>query len=75
MRSDNSKEYTSTQFNLFCEDGIEHQLTTPYIPHQNGVSERRNRYVMEMARSILHEKDMPKHFWAEAANTVVFLQN
>lgn len=60
---------------MFCEEaGIEHQLTTPYNPQQNGVSERRNRYVMEMARSMLHEKDMPKHFRAEAANTSVFLQ-
>jgi len=76
LRSDNSKEYVSTQFKLFCEeDGIEHQLTTPYTPQQNGVSERRNKYVMEMARSMLHEKDMPKHFWMEAANTVVFFQN
>ena len=76
LRSDNGKEYTSTQFNLFCEEaGIEHQLTTPYTPQQNGVSERRNRYVMEMARCMLHEKEMPKHFWAEAANTTVFLQN
>jgi len=65
LRSDNGKEYTSTQFNMFCEEaGIEHQLTTPYTPQQNGVSERRNRYVMEMARCMLHEKVMPKHFWA-----------
>jgi len=33
LRSDNGKEYTTTQFNLFCEEaGIEHQLTTPYTP-------------------------------------------
>jgi len=76
LRSDNGKEYTSTQFNLFCEEaGIEHQLTTPYTPQQNGASERRNRYVMEMARCMLQEKEMPKHFWAKAANTTVFLQN
>jgi len=76
FRSDNGKEYTSTQFNLFCEEaGIEHQLTTPYTPQQNGVSERRNRYVMEMARCMLHEKEMPKHFLAKVANTAVFLQN
>lgn len=76
LRSDNGKEYTSTQFNMYCEEaGIEHQLTTPYTPQQNGVSERRNRYVMEMARYMLHENDMPKHFRAEAANTTVFLQN
>ena len=76
IRSDNGREYTSTEFNLYCEEaGIEHQLTAPYTPEQNGVSERRNRYIMEMARCMLHEKNLPKVFWAEAANTAVFLQN
>ena len=76
IRSDNGREYTSTEFNLYCEEaGIEHQLTAPYNPEQNGVSERRNRYIMEMARCMLHEKNLPKVFWAEAANTTVFLQN
>ena len=76
LRSDNGKEYTSHQFNSFCEEaGIEHQLTSPYTLEQNGVSERRNRFIIEMARCMLHEKNLPKKFWAEATNTAVFLQN
>ncbi|KAL4282230.1 hypothetical protein GQ457_03G037800 [Hibiscus cannabinus] len=76
LRSDNGREYTSTKFDLFCEEaGIEHQLTVPYTPEQNGVSERRNRSIMEMDRCMLHEKELPKTFWAKAANTAVFLQN
>ena len=76
IRSDNGIEYTSSDFNLYCEEaGIEHQFTAPYTPEQNGVSERRNRYIMEMVRCMLHEKNLPKLFWAEAANTAVFLQN
>ncbi|XP_022853192.1 uncharacterized protein LOC111374707 [Olea europaea var. sylvestris] len=76
LRSNNGKEYTSAEFNLFCDEaGIEHQLIAPYTPEQNGVNERRNRYVMEMARCMLHEKELPKRFWAEVANTAVFLQN
>src|ERR1044072_2497163 len=76
LRTDNGAEYTSTKFNLFCEEeGIEHQLTTPYTPQQNGVSERKNRTVMEMARCLLNEKNLPKKFCAEAANTAVFLLN
>jgi uncharacterized cupredoxin-like copper-binding protein len=55
--------------------GIEHQLTAPYTPQQNGVVERKNRTIMEMARCMLHDKGLPKEFWAEAANTAVFLLN
>ena len=76
VRSDNGKEYTSETFNRFCEEaGIEHQLTTPYTPQQNGVSVRRNRFIMEMTRCMLHEKDLPKRFWGKAANTIMCLQN
>nr|KYP56919.1 Retrovirus-related Pol polyprotein from transposon TNT 1-94 [Cajanus cajan] len=61
---------------MYCEEScIEHQLTTPYTPQQNGVSERKNRTIMEMVRCMLHEKGLPKEYWAEAANTAVFLLN
>ncbi|KAL3352325.1 hypothetical protein AABB24_020390 [Solanum stoloniferum] len=47
LLSANGKEYTSHQFCLFCEEaGIEHQLTAPYTPEKNGVSERRNRFII-----------------------------
>ncbi|KZV14497.1 hypothetical protein F511_42925 [Dorcoceras hygrometricum] len=56
LRSDNGKEYTSDAFNRFCEEaGIQHQLTAPYTPQQNGVSERRNRFIFEMTRCMLYE--------------------
>lgn len=76
VRYDNGKEFTSEVFNHFCEEaGIEHQLTAPYTPQQNGVVEWRNRFILEMTRCMLYEKNLPKKFWAEAANTAVFLQN
>lgn len=76
LRTDNGKEYTSGDFNQFCEDlGIQHQLTVSYSPQQNGVSERKNRSVLEMARCMIFEKKMPKFFLAEAVNTAVYLQN
>ena len=61
---------------MFCEEaGIEHQLTAPYTHRTKWCYERRNKYVMEMARCMLHENELPKEFWAEVANTTVFLQN
>lgn len=76
LRSDNGTEYKNNTFDKFCEEaGIVHQLTAPYTPQQNGVSERKNRSIMEMTRCLLHEKELPKKLWAEAANTAVFLLN
>lgn len=76
LRSDRGKEYNSHEFDKFCEDeGIERQLTVAYTPQQNGVSERKNRTVMEMARSMLKEKGLPNTFWAEAVYTAVYIMN
>nr|CAN72453.1 hypothetical protein VITISV_008931 [Vitis vinifera] len=49
--------------------------SSPYSPQQNGVSERNNRTVMEMARCMLFEKKLPKLLWAEVVNTSVYLLN
>ncbi|KAK4388734.1 Retrovirus-related Pol polyprotein from transposon TNT 1-94 [Sesamum angolense] len=76
LRSDRGKEYNNSKFDKFCEEeGIEHQTTVSYNPQQNGVSERKNRTVMEMARSMLQEKHLSKAFWAEAVYTAVYLLN
>ncbi|KAG8492662.1 hypothetical protein CXB51_010306 [Gossypium anomalum] len=76
IRSDNGTEYTSAQFQSLCKDaGIKHQLTNVYTPQQNEVSERKNRSLMDMARCLLFEKNLPKTMWAEAVNTAVYIQN
>ena len=63
IRLNNGTKYTSDKFNKFCEDvGIEHQLTATYTPQQNGVSERKNMTIMEMARYMLFKKKLPKKF-------------
>ena len=76
LRSDRGTEYNSNEFEKFCAvAGIEQHTTVRYTPQQNGVSERKNRTVMEMARCMLAEKNLPKSFWAEAVNTAVYLLN
>nr|GEV34256.1 retrovirus-related Pol polyprotein from transposon TNT 1-94 [Tanacetum cinerariifolium] len=50
-------------------------MTAPYTPEQNGVAERKNRTVVEMARSMLKSKGLPDNFWAEGVATAVYLIN
>ncbi|WVZ15284.1 hypothetical protein V8G54_012850 [Vigna mungo] len=76
VRSDRGGEFTSTEFNKYCEEhGIKRFLTTPYSPQQNGVAERKNRTILDMVRSMLKGKNMPKKFWAEAVQCAVYVQN
>nr|GEY89548.1 copia-type polyprotein [Tanacetum cinerariifolium] len=76
MGSDRGGEFLSKKFNKFCEDNrIQRFLTAPYSPQQNGVVERKNRTILNMVRSMLKTKKMPKEFWAEAVNCAVYLLN
>lgn len=60
---------------FYSEFGIEHWFTVMCAPQQNGVSERKNRKTMEMARCFLFVKKLPKKFWVEAINTAINLLN
>ncbi|BBH07158.1 multidrug resistance-associated protein 9 [Prunus dulcis] len=76
LRSDRGGEYTSNEFNKFCDEmGMERQLTVAYSPQQNGVAERKNRTIVEMAKCMMFEKGMPLEFWAETVNTAVYVLN
>ena len=67
-------EFTSNEFKELCkESGIKRELSTPYNPQQNGVAERKNRTIMEAAKEMLHDQDLPMHLWAEAARTAVYV--
>ncbi|GKD23282.1 retrovirus-related pol polyprotein from transposon TNT 1-94, partial [Tanacetum coccineum] len=76
LRTDRGGEFNSREFKLFCEDkGIQRQLTASYTPHQNGVAERKNRTVMNMVRSVMSARKVPKIFWPEATNWCVHVLN
>jgi transposase InsO family protein len=63
IRSDNGSEFRSSHFETFCHDlGLEHQFSSPYTPPQNGVVERKNRTLCEMARTMLDEHRTPRRF-------------
>jgi transposase InsO family protein len=70
IRSDNGSEFRSSHFETFCNDlDLEHQFSSLYTPPQNGVVERKNRTLCEMARTMLDEHRTSRRFWAEAVNT------
>lgn len=76
LRTDNRGEFVSQELNLFCEDnGIKRHLTALYSPKQNGVVERRNRTLLEMARSIMKHMHMPNYLWGEAVRHSTYLLN
>lgn len=76
IRTDRGGEYMSQQFATFLEkEGIQNQRTAPYNPQQNGVAERKNRTLIEMARCMLIESGMEKKFWGEAVTMANYIQN
>ena len=76
IRSDNGTEFKNARFDNFCNGlGLEHQFSSPYVPPQNGVVERKNRTLVEMARTMLDEHRTPRRYWAEAVNTACYVAN
>lgn len=74
--TDRCGEFTSLECNAFCKaNGISRQLTTGYTLQQNRVAEHKNRTIMNMVRSMLSEKQVPKHFWSEALNWTTHVLN
>lgn len=57
------------------EHGIQTQYTTPGRPEQNGVSERRNRTLLNMVRSMMCTSGLPRFLWGEALKTANYIAN
>lgn len=61
LRSNNGGEFCFNEFFSFCDiHGIKRQLTTPHTPQQSSVVERWNKTIIEMARSMLNHRHVPK---------------
>ncbi|KAI3680869.1 hypothetical protein L6452_35646 [Arctium lappa] len=76
IRSDHGTEFKNSSLNNFFENkGISHNFSSVRTPQKNGVAERRNKTIIEAARSMLSDSHLPTQFWAEAVNTACFTQN
>ncbi|GJT07161.1 retrovirus-related pol polyprotein from transposon TNT 1-94 [Tanacetum coccineum] len=76
VRTDKGTEFLNKSLHAyFAKEGIRHETSTARTPEQNGVVERRNRTLVEAARTMLSAAKVPLFFWAEAIATACFTQN
>ncbi len=75
IRTDGGGEYGGRFNGLVAEFGIKHERTTPHSPWQNGIAERLNRKVLDLVRSMLTAKDLPKTYWEYACSHAVYILN
>ncbi|KAK1615908.1 hypothetical protein QYE76_021425 [Lolium multiflorum] len=76
IRSDNGSELKNyTLIDFLSYEEIRHQYSAAYTPQQNGVAERKNRTLMDMARSMMEEYKSRYNFWAEAISTAFHSSN
>nr|GEX59106.1 retrovirus-related Pol polyprotein from transposon TNT 1-94 [Tanacetum cinerariifolium] len=76
IRCDNGGEFRNKEMNDFCsQKGIKREFSNARTPQQNGVAERRNRTLIEAARTMLADAKLSVTFWAETVNTACYVQN
>ncbi|GJU30192.1 putative ribonuclease H-like domain-containing protein [Tanacetum coccineum] len=76
IRCDNGTEFKNSEMNQFCEmKGIKREFSVARTPQQNEVAERKNRTLIEAAKTMLADSLLPTTFWAEAINTACYVQN
>ena len=76
IRVDKGGEYIKGDFQNLCElEGIQMEHSVPYTPQQNGVAERKNMSLKEMATCLLHAKHLPPYPWVEAINYDSYFHN
>jgi hypothetical protein len=74
IHGDNGTKFRNASFDEFrLEHGIDQQFSASYIPQQNGVMERKNRALVEMARTMLDGHRNPRCFWADAISTACYI--
>ena len=76
LRTDNGTEFRNSIVKGFCDSkGITQEFSAPRTPQQHGVVERKNRTLIEAARTMLNDSKLPTYFWPEAIMTACFTQN
>ncbi|GJT30142.1 putative ribonuclease H-like domain-containing protein [Tanacetum coccineum] len=75
-KCDNGTEFKNKEMNQFCErKGTKREFSVARTPQENRVDERKNRKLIEAARTMLVDSKLPTTFWAEVVNTACYVQN
>jgi hypothetical protein len=76
IQSDNGTKFRNASFDQFClEHGVDQQFFASRVPQQNGVVERKNHTLVEMARTMLDEHKIARCFWVDAISTACYISN
>lgn len=76
IKCDGGKEFINNEFLEWCRSrGIIIDQSNPYTPQQNGTAERKNRTLVETAKTLLNTANLPKMFWPDAITTAAYLRN
>lgn len=76
IRCDNGGEFVSNRMqNFYAEQGIILETTCPHTPQQNGVVERKHRHLLETARALRFEANLPTKFWGECVMAAAYIIN
>ncbi|GJX50639.1 putative ribonuclease H-like domain-containing protein [Tanacetum coccineum] len=76
IRCDNGTEFKNAKLIELCgEKGIKRDYSNARTPQQNGVAERKNRTLIEAARTMLADSKLPTMFWTEAVSTACYVLN
>lgn len=76
LKSDNARDYFNSILGEFlAQEGIVHLSSCVDTPQQNGIAERKNRHLLEVARSLMFSMNVPKLFWGQAVLTATYLIN
>ena len=76
LRSDNGTEYYNKVLETFLQEkGVFHQSSCPDTPEQNGLAERKNKHLLEVARAMMFYMNLPKYLWGDAILTASYLIN
>lgn len=76
LKNDHGKDFEDSDFSEFCSlNRIIHEFFAPRTPQKNGVVEKRNKVLQEMARVMLTSKKLAKNLWAKVMSTVCYIVN